>query len=54
MEPPVLRRRILASYAPLRAANFRVGISLDADAEEIKARIRELDGVRHVSGLWEE
>lgn len=34
--------------------NFRVGISLDADAEEIKARIRELDGVRHVSGLWEE
>lgn len=36
------------------SANFRVGISLDADAEEIKARIRELDGVRHVSGLWEE
>lgn len=36
------------------SANFRVGISLDTDAEEIKARIGELDGVRLVSGLWEE
>lgn len=36
------------------SANFKVGISLDADAEQMKARIGELDGVRLVSGLWEE
>ena len=36
------------------SASFKVGISLDADAEQMKARIGELDGVRLVSGLWEE
>lgn len=36
------------------SASFKVGISLDADAEQTKARIGELDGVRLVSGLWEE
>lgn len=36
------------------SANIRVGVSMNADAEQIKARIGALDGVRHVSGLWEE
>lgn len=36
------------------SASFKVGISLDADAEQMKACIGELDGVRLVSGLWEE
>lgn len=36
------------------SANIRVGVSMSADAEQIKARIEALDGVRHVSGLWEE
>lgn len=36
------------------SANVRVGVSMNADAEQIKARIGALDGVRHVSGLWEE
>ena len=34
--------------------NFRVGVAIDADAEEMKELIGELDGVRLVSGLWEE
>lgn len=36
------------------SANFKVGVSLDTDAEQMKARIGELDGVRRVTGLWEE
>lgn len=36
------------------SANLRVGISLKADVEEIREAIEELDGVRHVSGLWED
>lgn len=36
------------------SASFRVGVSLDADAERMKTLIGELDGVRLVSGLWEE
>ena len=34
--------------------SFRVGVAIDADAEEMKELIGELDGVRLVSGLWEE
>jgi len=36
------------------SSNFKVGVSLDADVEQMKARIGELDGVRRVTGLWEE
>lgn len=36
------------------SASFRVGISLDADAAQMKELIGELEGVRLVSGLWEE
>ena len=36
------------------SANFKVGVSLDTDAAQMKARIGELDGVRRVTGLWEE
>lgn len=36
------------------SASFRVGVSMDADAERMKTLIGELDGVRLVSGLWEE
>lgn len=36
------------------SASFRVGVSLNADAKQLKALIGELDGVRLVSGLWEE
>lgn len=36
------------------SANFKVGVSLDTDAEQMKVRIGELDGVRRVTGLWEE
>lgn len=35
------------------SANLRVGIALNADIEEIRETIEKLDGVRHVSGLWE-
>ena len=36
------------------SANFRIGVALNVDAEQMKALIEELDGVRIVSGLWEE
>lgn len=35
------------------SANLRVGVFLHADIEEIRKAIEKLDGVRHVSGLWE-
>lgn len=36
------------------SSNFKVGVSLDTDAEQLKEMIGELDGVRRVTGLWEE
>lgn len=36
------------------SASFRVGVSFNADAAQMKELIGELDGVRLVSGLWEE
>lgn len=34
--------------------NYEIRITLDADAGQVKEAISELDGVRHVSGFWEE
>ncbi|MCM1388159.1 MAG: permease-like cell division protein FtsX [Bacillus sp. (in: Bacteria)] len=36
------------------SANLRVGVSFHTDIEEIRKAVEELDGVRRVSGLWEE
>lgn len=36
------------------SANLRVGISLKADVEEMREVIGKLEGVRLVSGLWED
>lgn len=36
------------------SSNFKVGVSLNTDAEQLKEIIGELDGVRRVTGLWEE
>lgn len=34
--------------------NYEIRITLDADAEQVKEALSELEGVRHVSGFWEE
>lgn len=36
------------------SANFKVGVSIQADTEEVRACMERIEGVRHVSGLWEE
>ena len=36
------------------SANFVIGVSFRADMDEIKTDIESVDGVRRISGLWEE
>lgn len=36
------------------SANFKVGVSLQADTEKVRACMERIEGVRRVSGLWEE
>lgn len=36
------------------SSNYKVGVSLNTDVGQMKARIEEMEGVRRVTGLWEE